>query len=546
VGFAGDGVQRMLKARARYRQSLARTAESETRYRVLAANITDVIALTGMDGQRIYISPSIEAALGYSVDFLLSQPNYRYLHEEDRERVVSGVGSLREPGETVVIEYRVIRADGSPLWVETNFSVAENAVPGGPPQIVSVSRITERRKELDRQLIEARERAEQAAAAKSDFLANMSHELRTPLNAIIGFSGLLKASDHLNPADARSAKLIHDASATLLEIVNGVLDFSKFEAGAVELEAQPFSAADEAQAVAALVHDQAEAKGLSLKIRCDGCEAPLMGDAPRLRQVLLNFLSNALKFTAAGQVTLAMRQTPAGEGRRRLRVEVSDTGIGVPAEQLEHVFERFTQGDVSVSRRFGGTGLGLAICKRIVEMMDGEIGARSVEGEGSTFWFEIELPIAGRAALPRAEATAVELGRPVKLLLVEDVLVNRELVAALLKPFDIEIDTASDGAQAVHAAEQTAYDLILMDVQMPVMDGLTAARRIRAGCSANARTTPIVAMTANVLPEQVQKCLDAGMNDHLGKPISPTKLLEAIACWTAPGAGVETGEALAL
>ena len=546
VGFAGDGVVRMLTARRRYVAGQAKMRESEARYRVLAGNVTDVIALTGMDGQRIYVSPSIEHALGFSPEHLLQTPNYTFLHPDDRDQVAAAIADLREPGEEATLEYRVLRADDAVLWIETNFCVAENAVPGAPHQIVSVSRIIDRRKELERALIDARERAEAAAAAKSDFLANMSHELRTPLNAIIGFSGLLKTSGGLSKTDARHAGLIQDASATLLEVVNSVLDFSKLEAGAVELDPRPFDALEQARGIAELVSEQARAKGLEVTVRAEGETAALMGDAPRLRQVLLNFLSNALKFTSKGGVSLVLRQTEQGNGVQTLRVEVTDSGIGVPADQLGHVFERFTQADVSVSRRFGGTGLGLAICKRIIEMMGGTIGATSVDGEGSTFWFEVALPVAqDAAAAPHAAAAASELDRPVRLLLVEDVAVNRELVQALLRPFDIEIETACDGVEAIHAVEQGAYDLILMDVQMPVMDGLTAARRIRASNCAGATTTPIIAMTANVLPDQVRKCIDAGMNDHIGKPISPARLLEAISRWTVPGAmeDVETADA---
>ena len=527
VTFAADGVRRMLSARVRYLEAEAQTRVSEARYRMLANNITDVISQQGIDGSRGYISPSIERALGYTPEFLLTTPNYTFLHEDDRERVRTAVAALQTPGEEITMEYRVVRSDGAVCCVETSFRVAQ--ADDGPPQVVSISRVIDARKAMERELIEARERAESAAAAKSDFLANMTHELRTPLNAIIGFSGILKASPALNAEDARHAHLIREASATLLEIVNSVLDFSKLEAGAVELDPQPFDPLGEAEAVAALVGEQAAAKGLKLTVLAEGEVLPLVGDGPRLRQVVLNFLSNAVKFTSAGAVTVSVGERAQGEDRV-LRMAVRDTGIGVPQDQITQLFERFTQGDVSVSRKFGGTGLGLAICKRTIEMMGGRIGADSVEGQGSTFWFEVTLPVAdGAVDARRAEPEAVDLDRPVRLLLVEDVAVNRELVQTLLRPFDIVIDTACDGVEAIHAVEQAAYDLILMDVQMPVMDGLTAARRIRsAGCR-----TPIVAMTANVLPEQIAKCLEAGMDGHLGKPMNPGELLQAIAYWTS-------------
>jgi CheY-like chemotaxis protein len=282
-----------------------------------------------------------------------------------------------------------------------------------------------------------------------------------------------------------------------------------------------------------MLSEQAAAKGLQLEIRTRGEIRPLISDAGRIRQVLVNFLSNALKFTAKGGITVTVRETVAGRGRRRLRMEVRDTGPGVPQEHIAQLFERFTQADVSVSRRYGGTGLGLAICKRTVELLDGSIGAESAEGQGSTFWFELVLPVATTyGAAPPEAVEPLSLDRPVRLLLVEDVAVNRELVQTLLRPFEVDVAVAENGLQAVEAVARARFDLILMDVQMPVMDGLTAAGRIRDLDDPNARATPIIAMTANVLPEQIRKCLDAGMDDHLGKPISPARLIEVLSRWS--------------
>jgi CheY-like chemotaxis protein len=251
---------------------------------------------------------------------------------------------------------------------------------------------------------------------------------------------------------------------------------------------------------------------------------------------LLNFLSNAVKFTREGEVVARLSQRVEPQTRTGvLRLEVTDTGIGIPTHQIDSVFERFAQADAAVSRRFGGAGLGLAICKHLVEKMEGRIGAESQVGRGSTFWFEVPLPIADiLPPSPVRAAPQAEFDAPLRLLLVEDNAVNRELVCTLLAPFDVVVDTANDGVEGVEAAQRQAYDLILMDVQMPVMDGLTATRRIRA--AETGPRAPIIAMTANVLPDQVAKCLAAGMDDHVGKPIDAHRLLQAVVRWTQPTA----------
>jgi PAS domain S-box-containing protein len=529
-GFAGDAVMRTLAVRRKFEEGQARLRDSENQYRVLADNITDVIALNDMDGRRRYLSPSIETAMGYSVEELFATPNYTFLHPEDATWVPGELAKLAELGGELTLQYRIVHKEGHTVWVETNFGLITSA--DGALQMISVSRLIEARKALETELVEARQRAEAAAAAKSDFLANMTHELRTPLNAIVGFSGILRRSPRLQAEDAHHAGLIHDASTTLLQLVNSVLDFSRLEAGAVEVEARPFDPETPVRAIAELMTEQAQAKGLTLAVETHGEIAPLLGDAARIRQVLLNFLSNAIKFTSQGGVILTLSQQTAGNDCGRIRVEVSDTGIGVTEQQIEQLFERFTQADASVSRQYGGTGLGLAICKRTVELMGGTIGATSVPGQGSTFWFELVLPRTDALeAEAEAEPESLDLDAPLRLLVVEDVAVNRELIMALLRPFDVAIETAENGEQAVAKVQAQAFDLVLMDVQMPVMDGLTATRAIRALDLPRLKGLPIIAMTANVLPDQVQKCLDAGMDDHLGKPIEPARLLAVLSEW---------------
>ena len=394
-----------------------------------------------------------------------------------------------------------------------------------------------RSQRLERQRVRALDEATAALAVKSEFLANMTHELRTPLNAILGFSGLLRRASDLSPPDARRIELVWDASQTLLGIVNDVLDFSKLEARALEFEAHAFEPAAVVESTTSLLADQAAAKGLTLSWDIRGLDGWLLGDSARLRQVLTNLISNAIKFTSQGSIQVLVTQTDQ-VGGRRLRMAVTDTGIGIPSDRIDSIFGRFAQADASVTRKFGGTGLGLAISKQIVEAMDGAIGVESTPGAGSTFWFEVSLPVAAAPAIVDEPALVFEVDRAPRLLVVDDNAVNRELLCTLLAPFGLDIETAVDGFEAVAAVADREFDVILMDVQMPNMDGLTATRHIRDATPPAARRTPIIAMTANVLPEQIQRCLDAGMDDHVGKPFDLSHLLTTLAHWS-PGAETE-------
>lgn len=531
VGFKVSSAAQTREARQRYEDATEALRASERSYRLLADNVTDVIALGSPDHQRLYISPSIERILGFTPGELLDTPNYTYLHPEDAPLVPAFIDTVTLESGPGTLAYRVLHKNGSMIWAETTFSRLND----GSGRLLSVSRDVTARKALEDELKDAAHRAEAAAAAKTDFLANMTHELRTPLTAILGFADVLRQSKALNKRDARHSALIYDASQTLLGVVGDVLDYAKIEAGAFELDPEPFDPAEAVRAAVAIVAGQADAKGLSLNTAIGEAPPTLIGDAPRLRQVLLNFLSNAVKFTRDGSVEARLTYEPVGEGDVRLRVEVRDTGIGIEAQHISALFSRFTQADASVSRQFGGTGLGLAISKEIVEAMGGAIGAASTVGEGSVFWFEVVLPRAEDWAGAAEPEAAAALDRPIRALIVEDNAVNRELITTLLSPFDIEIDTACDGAEAVEAVRRGGgYDVILMDMQMPVMDGLTATRRIRALPDKAAASTPIIAMTANVLPEQVARCREAGMDDHLGKPINLPQLLAALDHWTTP------------
>ena len=379
----------------------------------------------------------------------------------------------------------------------------------------------------------AKEAAEASAHAKAEFLANMSHEIRTPLTSVIGFAGLMAKMPEL-PARAQAyAQRIMTGGQTLLALVNDILDFSRIEAGQVQLAPRVFALEGFLVDTIELCRPEAEKKNLPINLEmASPLPAEVLADAERLRQVLLNLIGNAIKFTAEGSVTVTASHQPQNG---RLLIQVKDTGIGVSAEHDDRLFQRFSQIDASNTRRYGGVGLGLAISKSLVELMGGQIGVESSSGGGSIFWFSLATPSGTPRPAPDAGALdPVSIG-PLRILVVDDVAVNRELVTSLLSPYDLDVSEAANGAEAVKAAERNSFDLILMDLQMPVMDGLAATRAIRAASQLNA-DTPILAVSANVMAPQVEACAAAGMNDHIAKPIDPADLLSKICRWAPQAA----------
>ncbi len=405
------------------------------------------------------------------------------------------------------------------------------------------------RQRTEEALKEAKQSADQA---KSDFLANMSHEIRTPLNGILGMTELMS---ELSMPDSQKDLLdtITTEANSLLWIINDVLDFSKIEAGKLELEAQPFDLREVMDELMASFSLKAMQKGLVLNTRLDpGLTAELIGDRGRLRQVLVNLVANALKFTNEGEVVVTAASLASDDRRTTIRFRVSDTGIGIPMEVQGSIFDSFTQADGSTTRKYGGTGLGTAISKQLVELMGGEIGVNSTPGKGSTFWFTSVFPVQEQAApedgeeapkpeegAPRAVPNIPPEGR--RILLADDYPTNLKVAQAHLRSVGYHVDTAENGKQAYELFSRNSYDCVLMDVQMPEMDGYEAARRIRdyeealrresggGHAASEIRRTPIIAMTAHALKKCRRECLDAGMDDFLTKPLRRNDLLAMVA-----------------
>ncbi len=520
-------------------ESESKLREAYAEQKALFAALTDVVLIRNAEGKCLKIVPTnIENLVG-TLKEILSKPIYEELPQPAASIIAMAIKESLATKKVVSCDYS-LPIHGKEIWFAASISpVAED-------RVIQISRDITGRKQAEMTLAKAKEAAETATRAKGEFLANMSHEIRTPMNGVLGVAELL-SSTSLTEEQLDYVQTIRDSGNILLSIINDILDFSKIEAGKLELEKHPFILTDAVKSVFHLISKQAANQEtiINYAIATD-VPTTIFGDRARFSQILINLIGNAVKFSKQGQVLLGISYLNSSQ----LLFSIKDTGIGISSDCINELFQPFVQADASISRKYGGTGLGLAICKHLVKLMGGLIWAESkgsiggepplgwqmstnLETQGSIFCFAIALPniepiaIAPKSPISTTSNSLTAEQFPLKILIVEDNVVNQKVALRYLKNFGYIADIANNGAEALHMVSSQTYDLLFMDMQMSVMDGITATRAIRQ----NAMLQPqpkIVAMTANVMPEDVQSCFDVGMNDYISKPIRTDELVRIL------------------
>ena len=532
--------KRTIEIMAEMKSALARSEAAERRLRI-------AIGLANLYVYEIDYEKRTLTSLGVEDDFFeqpltyegFSEDPYRSVAFEDREATADAWAKYQAGEGPYQTEYRVKRSDGREVWGSASAELIRDKI-GTPLALVGAIQNVTERKRGEIELKEALSRAEAGSRAKSEFLTIMSHEIRTPLNGVLGMAQAMDR-DRLNSTQRKRVNVIQKSGQSLLALLNSMLDLSKIEAGKLELEVGEIDISSLAHAALDMFAGAAADKSLAFVLHISPeAEGVYSGDSQRVGQVLYNLISNAVKFTPNGSITVGIERQ-----NEILSIQIADTGIGIREEQLDRLFEKFSQVDSSMTRRFGGTGLGLAICRHLAIMMGGDISVESVEGRGSSFTLDLPLPkLRASAAISEPTSGKVEVTQAptIRVLAAEDNPINQLVLQTLLQQVGVEPVMVADGEQALAAWRGQDWDLILMDIQMPVMDGVTASQTIRDEESATGRRrTPIIALTANVMREQIEAYRAAGMEKVVAKPIEVGQLLAAMgAALDEEAAGADT------
>jgi PAS domain S-box-containing protein len=504
--------------------------------RTLVDNLPDFIYAKDAECRFLLANASVARHMGTTPDQLLGKSDFDFFPSDLAEAYCEDERKVMRSGQALINrEEAGLDASGNALTLLTT-KVPLRDEQGRVVGILGIGRDITARVKVEAEVRAAREAAEAANRAKSDFLANMSHEIRTPMNGMLGMADLL-LDTHLDREQREFTQTIRESGKALLTVINDILDFSKIEAGKLQLESIEMDVRRPVEEVARLLTIQAHAKGLELRVSFDSAlPVSVLGDPHRLRQILLNLGGNAIKFTSVGEVGIAICVLEVSEQGVLVRFEVSDSGIGIPRDRLEALFQPFSQVDASTTRRFGGTGLGLSIVRRLVELMNGTCGVESVVGVGSRFWFTVRFGAAAACDNPHTypSATAETLQfqsantPPRRLLMAEDNVVNQRVASRMLEKMGYLVDVVANGREAIDAWARGGYDAILMDCQMPEMDGYAATREIRRLESSGGARVPIVALTAHAMKGAAEECFAAGMDHFITKPIDRDELHECL------------------